>query len=198
MDWTPQEKWIWEEVCEGRAADLENQLESLEEIDPKDAETWPDSRVVRPDFLETILLHKLWRSAIHRRGVRIVGAWSKEELDLSSASLTSELWLNQSRFESNVQISYLRSPRPISFDGSSITDTLNMDGAEVGSDLFMRESIFSPEKNSQEIFFVFGRVGQNLDLSGAHLPSFNGTGLEIAGELRLALGNLVAKWQEPR
>jgi hypothetical protein len=83
--WSKQEKWVWDQVCIGVIADF-NEAEGYGgELDPKKLEGWPENRVLRPEFLETMLLHEPYRSAVPRQGVRIVGAWFKEKLDLSDA-----------------------------------------------------------------------------------------------------------------
>ncbi len=76
------------------------------------------------------------------------------------------------------------------FEGS-----LYMESLTVSSDLFMIASTFIHDKNNQKISFISGQIRQNLDLSGATLPSFDGTGLKVGGELRMAGGPNVTKWK---
>lgn len=119
--WTPQEKWVWKQVCEGKTADFNKAEGYGDKLDPKKPEEWPKSRVLQPKFLETILLHEPYRSALTRYGVRIVGAWFKEPLDLSNATLTQELWLESSLFESDVDLNGLNSSHVISLEGPKST-----------------------------------------------------------------------------
>jgi hypothetical protein len=90
---------------------------------PKD---WPDTRILRSIFLETVLLHEPYRTAIPHQGVRIVGAWFKDSLDLSHASLVHRLWLHQSRFESKVDLSTLRTPHSLSLAASVFNASVDM------------------------------------------------------------------------
>lgn len=111
-------------------------------LNPKTPERWPESRVLRPAFLETILLHEPYRSALTRQGVRIAGAWFVESLDVSNVIIPYQLWLDRRRFAASVNFSGLRTHSLISLAGSKFTGTLNMDSLEVESDLFMRGAEF--------------------------------------------------------
>ena len=73
--WTPQEKWVWKQVCEGKIANFNRAEGYSGKLDPKTSEKWPEKRVLRSAFLETILLHEPYRSALPRQCVRIIGAW---------------------------------------------------------------------------------------------------------------------------
>ena len=53
--WTPQEKWVWRQVCEGKIADFNEMDVYGGKLDPKRPEEWPESRIITPEFLETIL-----------------------------------------------------------------------------------------------------------------------------------------------
>ena len=97
--WTPQEKWVWEQVCVGKIADFNKAEGYGGELDPKKPEGWPSNRILRPEFLETILLHEPYSGALTRKGVRIVGARFTEALDLSNAALDHQLRLGYCRFD---------------------------------------------------------------------------------------------------
>src|SRR6266481_6312186 len=56
--WTEQEKWVWKQVCEGEIADFNNAEGYSGKLDPKKSEGWTASRILRPAFLETILLRE--------------------------------------------------------------------------------------------------------------------------------------------
>ena len=55
--WSDQEKWTWQKICLGQVADFNKAEGYGGELDPKKPEGWPESRILRPSFLETIL----WR-----------------------------------------------------------------------------------------------------------------------------------------
>ncbi len=81
-------------------------------------------RKLSPTFLETILLHDPWRSAIPRQGVRIAGAWFNDTVDFEGAGIAHELWLNRSRFTSNVDLRRVRTASLLPLNGSVINGTL--------------------------------------------------------------------------
>ncbi len=54
--------------------------------DPETLDGWTEARVLSPAFLETVLLHEPYRSALPRRGIYVVGAWFRDAIDLSGAS----------------------------------------------------------------------------------------------------------------
>jgi hypothetical protein len=104
--WSETEKWVWSRVCVGEIADL-NAHFGGEPPEPSSPERWTNERKLSSTFLEAVLLHDPWRIATPRRGVRIVGAWI-EKVDLNEAYITQELWLEGSRFTSDLDLSGMR------------------------------------------------------------------------------------------
>ena len=98
--WTDVEKWVWSRLCVGEIADLTQR--DGRKLDPSLAEGWDEKRRLSPEFLEMILLHKPWSSALPRQGVRIVGAYFDAPVDLAESSLEHPLWLHDSRFAGTV------------------------------------------------------------------------------------------------
>ncbi len=182
--WTKQEKWVWNQVCVGKIANF-NEAEGYGgQLDPKKPEGWPKSRVLRPAFLETILLHEPYRSAVLRQGVRIVGAWFKETLDLSEASLAFPLWLDDSRFESTVDLSNFRTPHLISLEGSKFAGKLNMALLQVGADFFMGKAA-----EFAEVVLRGADVRGHLLMDGSKFTGFlNMDSLQIGGDLLMREG----------
>ena len=136
--WTQSEQWAWTQICEARIANF-NERPGGGLFDPrnvKDVENLSD-RKLRSIFLETILLHEPFRSAIPRHGVRIIGAYFSNSIDLSNASIDQPLGLEQSRFESNFDLRRLTTSTIISFEGSTFEGELAMDSVTVGGNLFM-------------------------------------------------------------
>ena len=137
--WSGSEEWAWKEICEGRVADFNECLgEELDPKDPKHDPRWLDGRrTLRPDFLRTILLREPLRSAIDYRGVRIVGAYFADEIDLSDALIERPLVLERF-FGSSVTMKRLTTPTFVSVDASRFDGTLNMAFISVGRELSMR------------------------------------------------------------
>jgi uncharacterized protein YjbI with pentapeptide repeats len=140
--WTQQEKFIWSRVCIGAVADFNNQVRYGGSLDPRTSQKWPNSRIVRPAFLATILFKDTYRRAITRYGVRIVGARFTETLDLHNAELVHELWIDRSLLEKGADLSGLKSSRRITFDSSRFKGNFDVLGADISGGLDMRGSQF--------------------------------------------------------
>lgn len=159
-NWTEQERWVWTQVCEGREADL-NQREGATH-DPNKSEGWTRIRILRPEFLESILLHEPYQAALSHRGVRIKGAWFIASLDLSEATLTKPLGLNDCRFDEEVILSHLETPYWISLAGSTFNRTLSMHRLQVGGSLRLNKGA-----TFHEVQLSGAIIGDVLDLRGS-------------------------------
>ena len=158
--WTNQETWVWQRVCQGQVADFN----AAEDYYPKPAlfSDWAENRILRPGFLETILLTDPYRSALTRQGVRVVGAWFVEPVDLENAVISHELWLDRSRFESDVFLAQMRTSSVLSIRGSSIAGFLSANGSQMENDVFMNGG-----SEFVEVDFVGARVRGTLNLFGS-------------------------------
>jgi hypothetical protein len=149
--WTGPEIWAWTRICEGRVADFNDR--SGVPLDPTQSQGWSKDRSLSADFLETVLLYDPYRSALTHRGVRIVGAWFPEPINLENAGIATELRLGASRFEQPVLLRSMRTDGLLSLVGSDFEDYLNMDKINVAEDLFMDG----------------GAAFKNVDLTGARI-----------------------------
>ena len=138
--WSQPERWAWERICVGAMADFDESLGQVLRRPENAVEDCQrlDSRILSSEFLEIILLHEPFRTAIPRKGIRIYGAYFSSEIDLSDGKIQSPLWLDGSCFVSEVNMRRITTPAHISFDGSHFDKTLDMDSASVGGDLYMR------------------------------------------------------------
>ena len=180
-EWTEPERWVWKQLCEGRIADFNTRY--LVTLDSKERKGWDEKRELSSVFLETILLHEPFRGALTRKGVRIVGAWFRQPVDLDRGALDRQLWLDRSRFESNVSLLRLRSPDLISLEGSKFTGRLVMASMELGGSLIMRGAEFG------EVVLRGARIRDQLDMTGS---KFTGRlvmdSLELGGSLFMRVG----------
>jgi hypothetical protein len=110
--WTPQEAFVWERVCTGKVADFNTSENYGGDLDPNKPGGLPDTRVLRPAFLEMILLKEPYRSALRRHGVVIIGARFIEAIDLEGAELPHQLGLVRSLIEKNAEFNQLKSKYP--------------------------------------------------------------------------------------
>lgn len=176
--WTDQEKWVWRRVCEGKVADFNASNIYGGELDPKNSENWPTSRIVQPEFLETILLHEPFRSALMRNGVQIAGAWFVRPLSLSNATLGYPLSLRMTRFEDDVSLDRLKSLHLVSLSGSRFTKSLSANGMQLEGDLFMLDAGFA------EVALSDAKIGGDLAMDGSIITGpLNMASLQVESSL---------------
>ena len=169
-DWSPQEKWIWNKICSGEIADF-NASEEFKGygdiLEPSKPGDWPNTRILTQKFLETILLHEPYRDAISRKGVRIAGAWFKDEIDLSDATLTRNLCLEKSRIDADVNLHFFKTTHSLFLRGSIFNGNLNMESMQVDGELHM-----SNDAEFKGVVLRSAEIGGGLDMSGS---TFEGT-----------------------
>jgi hypothetical protein len=167
--WTPQEKFVWERVCVGEVANFNAAPGYGGRLDPMKPADWPQSRVLRPAFLETILLKDPYRRALTRRGVIIVGARFVETIDLASADLQHPLVLAFSLVEHDADFSRLRSRYQLDLTDSKVAGTVKLNGADLDASLVLTHGEFAA-----------------LDLTGAHVSGqVTLADSKVAGDFRL-------------
>ena len=178
LTWTLQERWVWGQICKGQTADFNSAQEYGGELKSWEPEGWTPERILRPVFLETILLHEPYRSAVPHQGIRIIGGWFKEALYLPNMTLTGELGLERSRFESDVNLTSLRSSYVVSLNGSTFIGELKMDSLHTSSHLFLEGALLA------EVALANTRIDGNLSLNGsASNGKLNMNNLEVGGHL---------------
>lgn len=67
QSWTDVEKWVWYRLCVGEVANLSER--DGRRLDPASTKGWDEERLLSPKFLESVLLHEPWVSAVPRQGV---------------------------------------------------------------------------------------------------------------------------------
>jgi len=176
---SPQETWVWEQVCGGSTADLNRMGKPLNPILDSD---WSGkkNRILRHSFLETILLQDPYRNAVRHCGVRIVGALFEEPIDLSHASLHHPLKIGASVFKKSVDFSHVKSNHFISLADSKFYGKLDMHGVKISDDLELSSS------RSDE---AFSACGDKILKVPNHHPEFTEIdlqGADISGSLYLS------------
>jgi hypothetical protein len=200
--WSEPERWAWEEISAGRIADFDAREGKL---DPSKPDGWGDRRKLSPDFLKEILFREPYMSALPIEGVRIVGAWFAEPLDLASGRLRHQLWLDRCRFEAAANLTFLHADDFLSLEASAfaaqgddpaslaLTDAtiggqlnmagtlvagrLAMSGLEIG-DLFMPDAVF------HDVDLLGAKVAGPLDIAGATVTGkLNMNALEVGQDL---------------
>ena len=177
-DWTPQEKFVWQRVAAGEIANFNTADGYGGNLDPKTPEGWPDNRVLRSAFLETILLKDPYRRNLTRRGVTIVGARFPEAIELEGAELQHRLGLMDGLIENGADLRRLRSKYPISLTGSKIAGALHTNGLDLDASLLMRDGEFT------EVELISAHIGGQLALDGSKVTGkLNMNGLHVVRSL---------------
>ena len=78
IHWSPNEQWVWRTLRREERVDF-NERCGVKLVAWED-EAWNEEekarRLIRPEFLYTILLHEPWRGALSNWGVRLRGGVS--------------------------------------------------------------------------------------------------------------------------
>jgi uncharacterized protein YjbI with pentapeptide repeats len=160
--WSEPEKWVWQEIRAGRAADFNaHEGRADRPLDPKDPPGWGDARRLRSDFLGQIL-RQPHSAEIPAQGVRIVGAWLDEAVDLAYGRLAWQLWLERCRFE-----------QPANFAGLQVDGWFSLEGSA-----FAQEHAGVPSVNLNG-----ADIAGHVSLSGARLNGVELTGAKLGGML---------------
>lgn len=166
----------------GRAANFNARYGKA--LNPMLPEEWNNNtkdRRLSQEFIETILLHDPWQSAIHRRGVRIEGAFFPGGLNLSGAKIGHEVWLYRSRLLGAFVLSKSSLNNLIVLDGSTFEGDVIMDTMQLAGNLFMRSANFkySVNMNSAKV----GGISMNSSIFERGLTMDS---LQVAGHLYMA------------
>ena len=173
-NWTPQEKWVWNRVCSGEIADL-NQMEGNGDLNPMIPQGWTDKRVLRPAFLRAMLMEDPYRSAVTSKGMMIVGAWFLEHIDLSESGFEKRISLTKSRFDRNVIMNSFIAGSSISLTGSHFIGELLMHKIEINGSLYVDMCLFSKQAIISEsdikgiLFVVSSRFKNKLSINGSRI-----------------------------
>jgi hypothetical protein len=200
--WSEPERWAWEEIRAGRIADFDAREGKL---DPRRPAGWSDTRKLSPDFLKAILFREPYMSALPIEGVRIVGAWFPEPVDLASGRLRHQLWLVRCRFEEAANLTFLHADDFLSLEASAfaaegddlvsldladakIGGQLNLAGAMVAGRLAMSGleigDLFMPDAAFQDLDLVGAKVAGPLNMAGATgTGKLNMSALEVGQDL---------------
>ena len=175
--WTEVERWVWDRLCVGEIADLGER--DGRELVPSDSTGWDEKRLLTPNFLESILLHEPWAPALPRQGVRIIGAYFKERVDLDDGQIERQLWLDESRILPSVALDRLRTRSLLSLEGT-YTDSVMLDGAEIGDDVVMSHAVFGI------VDLVRTRISGHLHMQSVYIDTLDLTTADIEGDLYMS------------
>jgi len=193
--WSEVEQWVWKErVCVGRIADLNSRYGRT--LDPTIEDGWDDERILSTEFLESILFHEPWKSALPRQGVRIVGAFFPASVKLNGGHIEHELLLDDSRFTGTVDLFQIQTQSLVSLWGSVFLRELNMRSANIGGQLNMGGAKFSGNLKmgtiaiAGSLYMRNGAEFADVDLIGAKSAQLDMSGAKVSGELDIQHTNI--------
>lgn len=124
--WTDSERWVWNCLCAGVAADFNARPSFGGTLDPRTPNGWKQSRELSPEFLRAILFEKPYRDALPSRGVAIAGALFTGPVDLPDGVLARPVAIEKSRFEKKLVLRRIKTERYLSLQGSFVEDDLDL------------------------------------------------------------------------
>ncbi len=170
-DWTKQEKLVWARVCTGEEANFNEEPGYGGDLA---SSSLPADRILRPSFLETILLKDKFRNALTRFGVRIVGARFTETVDLENAELRHDLSLKRSQLEDGINLTRAETTRRIALDGSTIFGAFDAEDCQINKDLSLHNTNMIGTVNLRRahignVLVLRSTVSDTLNMNGIHV-----------------------------
>lgn len=164
-DWNEAERYVFE--CARTGADANFNTRFSEQLDVAKEELWTEEewkkRGIRPVFLTTILFCSDFKGRIFKDGVRIIGAWFKEKVDLSSLNIGFDLYFHKCRFDSGIDAFKFQTESSLLLSGSFVNRDLQMHGAKIGAYFFIRDKATF----KGEVDIRGSKVGWQLDMNGS-------------------------------
>lgn len=155
--WTQQESKVWKKLCSGEIAYLGKEQ-------PVDEKHWTEDRILRKQFLHTILSKEQYLNQIKLMGIRIMGAWIVEDMDIAYRQLDFPLFFKYSRFDKDISLEEVETSKSISLQDCIINGQLKMNGIRIDSALFLQRSkLKSLSLNSAHITLVMNMSGSHVE-----------------------------------
>ncbi|MEK6676631.1 MAG: hypothetical protein AABZ47_13385 [Planctomycetota bacterium] len=159
---TDPEKELIRKTAVGEWADYSDK--HRDKPNPKDAEKWPDSAVLRAGVIAWLCKDKKANGEIPCDGIRIKGARVKGELELNDALALFPLAFEQCRLMDNLVL--LRAHvRTLAFDGSHVS-SIRADALRVDAGLFLRNGFTA----TGAVNLTGAEIGGQLNCIGAKFP----------------------------
>ena len=144
IHWSPNEQWVWRKLRRGEEADFNARWYGNSCLLPWADEAWNEEekarRLIRPEFLNTILLHEPWRSALSNWGFRLGGAYFPASMKMPHAEVTSHFWLSGCRLEGGVGFIGTHFARRLGLEGCFVRELVDFQGAVIEGNFVLDSS----------------------------------------------------------
>ena len=179
--WSESEKWAWDQICHGGAADFDARYGTQEECKRQSPDRFAEPRrKLRASFLRTLLMREPYRSAIPPEGVQIIGASFVGDVILRDVVLDSVLGIFDSHFAGKLEMNRLRTPTSVGFSCSTFDGEFSMDSATIGGNLNMEKGKYG------EVVLKTVEIVGGITMSGSTITGqLNMNGATVKGALFL-------------
>ena len=178
--WSPQERWVWKRLCNGRRADLMARATGRAASEPA-RPSWPEESLLRPQFLRR-LFESPFKKRLEETGIAIRGARLEAELDLSHIRFKREVALVETLFLGDVRLVDAVLEDSLTLSRSEIEGNLEISGAKIGRDLRLDDVGVSGKTRLVDL-----QAGRNLYLRiGTQYGAVSLVGAQVQGDLWLS------------
>lgn len=153
--WNACDKWVWHCIRQGGEANLfakecaelrsdrSRELRRVYKYAPfTDPDTYSETNGLSKNFVYDILTKSQYANILPASGIRIVGGYFAEAVNLENVSTDKNLVFDQSIFKKGVRLTNFRSDRNFSLDGSNVRGAFYLKRANLGGTLFFEEAVF--------------------------------------------------------
>lgn len=153
--WNTCDKWAWDCISKGLEANFYiKQCVEQRSVDAKayrakykyapfyNPDQFKESNGLSKRFVYTILTKRDYANAIAATGIRLVGAYFADTVNLENVTTDKNLVFDQSIFKAGLRLTNFRGERNVSLDGCNIRGRLYLLRANIGGTLFMEEGVF--------------------------------------------------------
>ncbi|MGD1870687.1 MAG: hypothetical protein ACFB0F_14490 [Neomegalonema sp.] len=144
-EFTEIERAAWQEICTSSIGFVDKSIYDPTSGDGAGAgcdanaeEAWSPNRQLSQRFFDAILFEEPYKSARKSDVIDISCAWMPQFLNLNYRRIEPAVFVNNSRFDSGLSLSYTRSDRTLSFQGNRILGDLNAERLRITDNFFIR------------------------------------------------------------
>ena len=153
--WNACDKWAWDCIARGREANffakecVEPRSDTAKGLQEKfkyapffNPGKFKDANGLSTRFVYTVLTKKEYAAALTAAGIRLVGAYFADTVNLENITTDKNLVFDQSIFKSGLRLTNFRSDRNVSLDGANVRGSIYLKRANIGGTLFLEDGVF--------------------------------------------------------